>query len=42
MTTVLLDVKMYSQTLPDRQAVVILVRFFSFALTDLKEADNKI
>lgn len=37
MTTVLLDVEVDCQTLPDSQAVIILLRFFSFALTDLKE-----
>ena len=36
-TAVLLDVKMDSQTLPDSQAAVILLRFLSFAPTDLQE-----
>ncbi|KAK4820661.1 hypothetical protein QYF61_002865 [Mycteria americana] len=40
MATVLLDVKVDSQTLPDRQAVIILLGFLSFAFTNLGE-ENK-
>jgi hypothetical protein len=38
MATILLDVKMHRQTLPDSQAMVILLRLLSFALADLKES----